>query len=212
MTKIVSFTFNPFSENTYVLYDDSGECVIIDPGCNDPEEKAVLYDFVQSHHLKPVRLLNTHCHIDHVLGNKFAAESWMLTLECHAAELKLLQFVPAYGAEMGIVVEPSPLPSRYIEDGEIIRFGQTALQAILAPGHSPGSLCFYCPKEGFLIGGDVLFYGSVGRTDLPGGDWHTLEASIRNKIFTLPDDTVVYPGHDKVTSVGYERKNNPFFQ
>lgn len=212
MTKIASFTFNPFSENTYVLYDDSGECVIIDPGCYDPEEKAVLYGFVQSHHLRPVRLLNTHCHIDHVLGNKFAAESWNLPLECHIAELKLLQFVPAYGAEMGIMAEPSPLPGRYIEDGEIIRFGHTELQAILAPGHSPGSLCFYCPKEGFLIGGDVLFYGSVGRTDLPGGDWHTLEASIRHRIFTLPDPTVVYPGHDKVTSVGFERQNNPFFQ
>lgn len=212
MTKIASFTFNPFAENTYLLYDDSGNCIIIDPGCYQAFEKQILVEFIEKHQLKPKRLLNTHCHIDHMLGNKFIAERYGLELECHILEEKLLGYASAYGSEMGIKVEISPAPQKYIEEDDLITCGEIELKALLAPGHSPGSLCFYSQKDGFLIGGDVLFYGSVGRSDLPGGDWPTLEKSIKTKLMTLPDETVVYPGHEQSTTIGFERKYNPFIQ
>jgi hydroxyacylglutathione hydrolase len=208
--KIRHFEFNPFRENTYILYDDSGECVIIDPGCFDSNEEELLTRFIESKKLKPVALLNTHCHIDHVFGNRFISEQYQLKPQIHQLEQKILQSAPMVGEMYGVEINPSPAGEETLEDGKTFRFGSTELKMIWAPGHSPGSICFYHELTRSLIGGDVLFQGSIGRTDLPGGDTNTLLRSIREKIFTLPDDFTVYPGHGSTTQIGEEKKYNPF--
>lgn len=210
MIKIDFFTFNPFQENTYILSDDSGECVIIDPGCYDSFEKDELDSFIKNQKLKPVRLLNTHCHIDHVLGNKFVADNYKLQVELNFLEIPLLRAVVDYAPQYGIFCEPSPEPFALINEGDVIKFGNSNLEILFTPGHSPGSICFYNEKEKILIGGDVLFQMSIGRTDLPGGDYETLIKSIREKLFILPDDIKVYPGHGPETNIGFEKRNNPF--
>ncbi|MEM0995288.1 MAG: MBL fold metallo-hydrolase [Bacteroidota bacterium] len=213
MTEIASFTFNPFQENTYIIYEAGGECIIIDPGCYQPEEKATLIDFIQKKELTPVRLLNTHCHIDHVFGNRFVADTYGLGLEIPAGELMVLNAVPQIAQMYGLPYpEPSPVPTRFIAEGEIIEFGSTELKTLLTPGHSPASMSFYCEAAQFLIAGDVLFDGSIGRTDLPGGDMDTLLESIRTQFLVLPDEVVVYPGHMSSTTIGKERRTNPFLQ
>ena len=210
MVKVVSFTFNPFQENTYILYDETKECIIFDPGCSNPSEKAQLTNFIEQNDLKPVRLINTHCHLDHVLGNGFIAKKYGLSLEIHKGELPVLAHAPKSAAMYGVAMEPSPEPSKFIEEGDIITFGKAQLIAILTPGHSPASLSFYCAQDNFVIAGDVLFHMSIGRTDLPGGDFNTLINSIQTKLFILPDETKVYPGHMQATTIGFEKENNPF--
>lgn len=206
-----TFTFNPFSENTYLLYDESGECVIVDPGCFTSAERDELKSFIEAEGLRPVRLVNTHCHLDHVFGNKWVSETWGLSLEAHRGELPLLQRFPETARLYGISgVEPSPLPSRYIEPGEEICFGNTQLKVLFTPGHSPASICFYNNKEEYVIAGDVLFFEGIGRTDLPGGDFDTLIHSIREQLFTLPEATLVYPGHGPSTTIRHELEYNPF--
>ncbi|CAN5582594.1 MBL fold metallo-hydrolase [soil metagenome] len=212
MMQLEQFTFNPFQENTYVLYDETGECVIIDPGCYDPAEKSELYNFIVEKELKPVHLLNTHCHIDHVLGNKFIGESFKLTPEIHPLEVEVLNATSQYGPLYGIYMEPSPEPSINLEEGGAINFGNQSLKMIFAPGHSPGSICFYNEQQLILIGGDVLFRESIGRADLPGGDMRVLLKSIREKLFILPDAVTVYPGHGPSTTIAHEKINNPFLQ
>ncbi len=208
---VVFLTFNPFQENTYIIYDETGECVIIDPGCYEAHERIELTEFISENNLIPVRLLNTHCHLDHVFGNKYVNDQWGLTPEIHRGELPVLEAVPIvsqfYGIPSGDI---SPAPGRFIEEGEIIAFGNTELEAILTPGHSPASLSFYCKADKFVIGGDVLFRESIGRTDLPGGDFDTLINSIKTKLFPLGDEVKVYPGHGEPTTIGYERSFNPF--
>lgn len=210
MMKIARFTFNPFQENTYVLYDETLECVIIDPGCYDPEEKEELFQFIKDQQLMPVRLLNTHCHIDHVLGNKFIGEAFQLHPEIHPLEEKLLDACLQYGQMYGIFMETSPRPHTTLKEGNTIQFGNCKLEMIHAPGHSPGSICFYHKESDILIGGDVLFSQSIGRSDLPGGDMELLLKSIREKLFILPGKTIVYPGHGPKTSIEFEKVNNPF--
>jgi hydroxyacylglutathione hydrolase len=210
MIRIQSFVCSPYQENTYLLYDETGECVIIDPGMYNGAEQNAVASFIAEEGLKPVLLLNTHCHIDHVFGNKFVFDNYGLLPMCHEGELPLLTAVPSYAPQMGMQYEVSPLPEKYLEEKGTITFGNSILEIIFAPGHSPAHLCFYSGKENFLIGGDVLFYGSIGRTDLPGGDFDTLIASIKNNLFSLPDDCKVYPGHGPATSIGFERLNNPF--
>ena len=208
--EIARLTFNPFQENTYILYDETGECVIIDPGCYEQWEKDELREFISKNNLRPVRLLNTHCHIDHVLGNHFAASTWGLLPEIHPLELTLLEATVAYGPGYGLYIEPSPAPKTVLEDGMKITFGNTTLQLLHTPGHSPGSICFHHQESGRLIGGDVLFLQSIGRTDLPGGDMKTLLDSIANILFKLDDETIVYPGHGPETKTGFEKTHNPF--
>lgn len=208
--KVQSFTFNPFSENTYILYDETSECIIIDPGCYDAEEKQEIEDYITKENLKPVRLLNTHCHIDHILGNKFIAEKYNLQLEIHPNEEALLKAAATYGPGYGIFMDPSPVAKLSLEEGKEIKFGNSILKMILAPGHSPGSICLYNENDKILIGGDVLFRESIGRSDLPGGDSNTLLESIKNKLYVLPDDVIVFPGHGPATGIGYEKKFNPF--
>ena len=211
MAKVESFTFNPFQENTYLVYDETGECLIFDPGCSNKQEEAQLLTFIEEKKLRPVRLINTHCHIDHILGNAFIANEFDLGLEIHQEELQVLNQGPVVADMYGIgYTKHSPPPSRFIEVGELIEFGQTKLSALFTPGHSPASLSFYCSEDNFLIAGDVLFYQSIGRTDLPGGDFDTLADSIRTQIYSLPDAVIVYPGHGPKTRVGYEKMNNPF--
>lgn len=210
MLKITGFTFNPFQENTYVLSDDSGECVIVDPGCYDQEEKSELAVFIDSEGLKPVRILLTHAHIDHILGINFLAGRYGLPIVMNSIETDLLRSASIYGQMWGIQVEPAPDPTEFLKDGDIFRFGNTELEVLFTPGHSPGSLSYYHRPSKQLLSGDVLFYGSIGRTDLPGGNFDTLEKSILTKLYTLEDDVIVYSGHGQSTTIGHEKRTNPF--
>ena len=210
MLQIESFTFNPFEENTYVLYDETGEAVIIDPGCYSQEERGELFDFIKGKKLQPTKLLNTHCHIDHVLGNAFIKRSYDIPLWFHKDEEPVLRAVPAYASNYGFPNYQDSKADHYLIEGEIIKFGNSQLESILVPGHAPGHLVFYNKQEKICIGGDTLFQGSIGRTDLPGGDHETLLRAIKGKLFILPDDTTVYPGHGPSTTIGFEKINNPF--
>ena len=210
MINIKSFVCNPYQENTYLLYDDSLECVIIDPGMYNGDEQNAVLKFIAEKKLKPVLLLNTHCHIDHVLGNKFIYDTYGILPQFHKGEEAVLNAVVAYAPQMGINYEVSPLPVTYLPENGSISFGNSQLELIFSPGHSPAHLCFYNKEEKILIGGDVLFYRSIGRTDLPGGNHDQLISNIREKIFTLPDDCKVYPGHGPATSIDFEKENNPF--
>lgn len=210
--KVAAFTFNEFSENTYVLYDESRECAIVDPGCHKASEQEQLSSFIESNGLKPVLLLNTHCHIDHVLGNPFVAGRYRLPLHLHRDELQTYSDTGRWAQLFGMVTEEIPSDLVYINEGSELQFGNTKLRVLLTPGHSIASLSFYDEAGGQLISGDVLFYESIGRTDLPGGDLQTLISSIRNKLFTLPDHTVVYSGHGPATTIGHEKEFNPFLR
>lgn len=204
------FTFNPFYENTYILYDDTKECVIIDPGCWNSEEKEELSDFISRHTLKPVRLLNTHCHIDHIFGNAYVNDKYGLPLEAHKLEEENLRSADVHSSVFGVPPPKSPMMEKYLMEGDTITFGDTSLKVLFTPGHSAGHVVFYDEAEGRVIGGDVLFRESIGRTDLPGGDFGTLINSIKTKLFTLPDDVTVFPGHGPPTTIGYEKAHNPF--
>jgi len=208
--QIKKFTFNYFSENTYVLYDETNECVIIDPGCCNRSEEMELQNFITTGGLNPVLLLNTHCHIDHILGNAFAANTWKISLQIHKEDLIVLNSGISVAAQYGIPYQPSPLPEVFLEEGQTITFGNTVLDIVFTPGHSPGSICFINHKDKIVIGGDVLFQGSIGRTDLPGGNFETLANSIRTKLYTLPDDYVVFSGHGLETNTGVEKNTNPY--
>jgi hydroxyacylglutathione hydrolase len=183
MATVQSFVNNPYQENTYLLFDETGECAIIDPGMYTAAEQNAVVAFIKDNNLKPVLLLNTHCHIDHVLGNKFVFDQYGLKPQFHEGESEVLGAVIAYAPSMGIRYEPSPLPDTYLPETGTIKFGNTELQLIFAPGHSPAHLCFYDKAANILIGGDVLFRNSIGRTDLPGGNYSTLIKNIEEKFF-----------------------------
>jgi len=211
MTQIQAFEFNPFGENTYIVWDETGECVLFDPGCYTQSERDTLCRFIEENNLRPVRLINTHCHLDHVFGNAFVVKTWGIGLEIHEAELPVLSSFEKVCQMYGVPFEdPQPMPVNFIEAGETLRFGNTRLKVLYTPGHSPASLSFYCEEAGFVVAGDVLFLESIGRTDLPGGNFETLLQSIRSQLFTLPDETLVYPGHGPATTVRHEKEYNPF--
>jgi hydroxyacylglutathione hydrolase len=210
MITVASFTLNPVQENTYILYNEHREAFIIDPGCYFTAEEEELLKFLSEHQLKPVKLINTHCHLDHVFGNNWAHKTFGLELHLHPLEEKLLGFAPASGQMWGLNFQNYSGPLHFINDGDILELGDDKLEVILTPGHSPGSLCFYSGEQHFIIGGDVLFYESIGRTDLPGGDHATLLKSIRERLFVLPGDTEVFPGHGPSTTIGHEKEHNPF--
>ncbi|QPH38334.1 MBL fold metallo-hydrolase [Pedobacter endophyticus] len=212
MITVKTFTFNAYSENTYLLFDETKSCIIVDPGMYDAAEQNELTLFIKSNDLKPVLLLNTHCHLDHVFGNKFIFDTYGLKAQFHEGELPILTAVPGYAPSMGFTrYEVSPLPEVFLPESGTVRFGNSSLELIFSPGHSPAHLCFYSKADGFLIGGDVLFYGSIGRTDLPGGNHQQLIQNISTKLFVLPDETKVYPGHGPATTIGFEKQHNPFF-
>ena len=210
MLQIKVLTFNPVEENTYVLYNEANECIIIDPGCYFDREKEHLKSFIENRELQPKILLNTHCHLDHVFGNKFISEAYQLTLQIHPKEEELLKMAPASGLMFNLPFDNYKGELIFIKEGEIVSLGDDRLEIIHAPGHSPGSVCFYCEKQKFIIGGDVLFYNSIGRTDLPGGNHNDLVTNIKEKLFKLPADVKVYPGHGPETTIGEEIKSNPF--
>ncbi len=210
MITIQAFTFSPIQENTYILYNEQGKAIIIDPGCYFTNEEEMLKKFVTEKKLQPVQLVNTHCHLDHVFGNRFVANTYGLELFIHPLEEKVLAFAPQSGQMWGLAFDNYSGPLHFIEEGEQLMLDNDVLDIIHTPGHSPGSICFYSKAQGFIIGGDVLFKQSIGRTDLPGGDYDTLINSIKEKLMVLPDETVVYNGHGPSTTIGYEKRNNPF--
>lgn len=210
MIRIKVFIFNPFQENTYILHDSTGECVIIDPGCYTDAEESKLSRYIKDHHLKPVALINTHTHIDHILGNNFVTFTYGLKPQIHLAGEMFLESAPDYGAMFGLRVSELAMPEKYLEDREIFRFGSSSLEILYTPGHVDGSVCLVNHESRFVITGDVLFNGSIGRTDLPTGDFSLLEESIKEKLYTLPDDYIVHPGHGPATTIGEEKTGNPF--
>jgi glyoxylase-like metal-dependent hydrolase (beta-lactamase superfamily II) len=197
-------------ENTYVLTDETNECAIVDPGCHNEEERSELLQTISSNGLKPVLLLNTHCHIDHFPGNKFVCDTFNLLPQFHKIELEVMYRALDYQIFFGMACEASPEPKIYLGGGDVVKFGSTVLSVLFTPGHSPGSISFYSATDKKLISGDVLFRESVGRYDIPGADGNTLFKSIETQLMTLPDDVTVYSGHGPETTIGYERKFNPF--
>ena len=210
MISIQCFVFGPFQENTYILYDETKQAVIIDPGCYDEAERQKLADFILKNNLIPVKLINTHCHLDHVFGNGFVAKKYNLQLETHQNEQMVLDSYMGVAIMYNLSAQPSPQPSVFLTEADVIQFGNSSLSILFTPGHSPGSLTFYSSSQNFIIAGDVLFYGSIGRTDLPGGHHQTLIESIQSQLLTLTDLTEVYSGHGPSTTIGFERKHNPF--
>jgi len=210
--KVKRFIFNPFQENTYILYDDTGNCVIIDAGNYNKEESSNIADFLLRNKLTPKYLLNTHAHIDHILGNRFINIMYHLVPHFHKDDLFLYETSGEVAQKYGIDYVKQLPPYEFIDEDSIIEFGDTKLKCIHIPGHSPGGICFYNEEEGILISGDVLFRESIGRTDLPGGDYKKLIINIKKKLLKLPGDTVVYPGHMEETSIGHEKTTNPFLR
>ncbi len=210
MITLKRFDFNPFQVNTYVLSDETGECIIIDPGMQGDVEETEIVDYITSNNLKPVMLLLTHAHIDHIVGNNFIAEKYNLPLTAHKDCVPFLTNAVAHASAFGLVLDRVKDIDNYIDEEKEIKFGNSSLKILFTPGHANGSLCFYSPKDSFVITGDVLFNQSIGRTDLKTGDYDLLQNSIWEKLFTLPDETVVYPGHGPETSIGFEKVNNPF--
>lgn len=209
---IESFTFNPFQENTYVVYTDTKDAVIVDPGCYTREEKQHLIDFITDNQLTIHAILNTHCHIDHVLGNSFLMQEYRVDLYAHPLDLPTLEMVP-YAAKMyGFEgYETSPLPTQLLADEQTLQFGGIVLNVLVGPGHAPGHVAFYNAENGIILSGDILFRGSFGRYDLPGGDLETLKKTLKDVMFQLPEHTVVYSGHGIETTIGEEKKFNPIW-
>ena len=207
---IESFIFSPFQENTYVVSDETKECIIIDPGCYFPEERDALTSYIKRNGLKVVKLINTHAHIDHIFGNNFVCKYYNVLPEMHKDELPLLLGAEVSAARFGLEVSPSPSPEKYIEEGDSINFGNTSFEVMLLPGHAPGHIGLIHREEKVAITGDVLFRLSIGRTDLPFCNHNDLIKSIKEKLFLLDDDVVVYNGHGPSTTIGFEKQNNPF--
>ena len=214
MIKIKQFTFNFFGENTFLLYDETKEAIIIDCGCITPDEEKTLSAFLNDNDLTLKRLLSTHYHFDHVIGNSYIFHKYGIRPEMHRDEKNTkTPTLNMQASKFGIPMSFEDIePSRNIEDNEEIHFGNSVLKAILAPGHSPASLAFYSETDNFIISGDVLFNSSIGRTDLWGGDYNTLISSIKNRFLTLPDNTTVYSGHGPSTTIGNEKANNPYLE
>ncbi len=210
MLQIQSFTFGPFQENTYVLHNAAKKGIIIDPGCFEFHEQQVLRDYISNQGIQLERLLLTHGHLDHILGNQFIYETYGLLPEMHRADLPFIEFQSLSAQRFGLQTDQSPLPKVFIEPNEALAFYEDSFKVLHTPGHSQGSISFYHEARNFIISGDVLFKQSIGRTDLPGGDYDVLIASIKDKIFQLPKATVVYSGHGPSTTVAEEMENNPF--
>lgn len=210
MIQIQNFVFNPFMENTYVLYDETKEAIIIDPGCYEQSEKDELTDFIEVNELKVVQLINTHCHIDHVFGNTFVKRKYGIDLTIHKEDEATLKSVEVYAPAYGFQNFDPAVAENFFDEGDQVSFGNSTLKVLFTPGHAPGHVVLLNEEQKICIGGDVLFDGSIGRTDLPGGDFDTLIKSIHDKLFTLADDIVVHPGHGGTTTLGKEKASNPF--
>jgi hydroxyacylglutathione hydrolase len=210
MLEIKKFVVNPVQENTFLLYDQTKECILVDAGFYDPEEEKEADNFMNQNGLTLKKLVNTHCHFDHMMGIEYMRNKYHVEFAVHPDEAFWVEKVVDQAMLFGFTMNPVRPPDRYLSDKDTLTFGQTELRILHVPGHSPGHIVLYEEKQQILIGGDVLFYGSIGRTDLPGGDYHTLINAIKTKLFTLPDHTVVYCGHGPETTLGFEKKHNPF--
>ncbi len=210
MINVKIFTFNPLQENTYILYSDDLECIIVDPGCYFEPEREKLKGFIEKTGLKPILLVNTHCHLDHVFGNKFIKEAYNLDLHIHQGEEAVLEHAPTSGLMWNVPFDNYEGPIHYLVPGEVIPLGKESLEILFTPGHSPASVSFYARESGFVIAGDVLFRESIGRTDLPGGSPEVLLKSIMEQLYVLPNETIVYSGHGVPTKIGHEKKHNPY--
>ncbi|MDI1322142.1 MAG: MBL fold metallo-hydrolase [Algoriphagus sp.] len=210
MLHIKSFTFNPFQENTYLAYDESGEGVLIDPGCFENREKSELQDFIETNGIHLTHLLNTHCHIDHVLGNAWAKRTFGIPLLIHRNEISVLKSVEVYAPNYGFSGFESAEPDGFLAEGESIMAGNEELKVLFVPGHAPGHVVFYHEPSKRCIAGDTLFRGSIGRTDLPGGNHELLLKKIKSELFTLPDETIIFSGHGPETNISFEKIHNPF--
>jgi glyoxylase-like metal-dependent hydrolase (beta-lactamase superfamily II) len=212
MLNVQGITMNPFQENTYIVWNAAQEAIIVDPGCYTDAEQQFLQNFITEKALRPVLLVNTHCHLDHVFGNQWVHETYGLTLHIHPQEKVMLEHAPASGVKWGVPFEPYTGPVTYVNEGTQLKLGDNTLDILFVPGHSPGHICLYNAADSWLIAGDTLFKESIGRTDLPLGNHDTLLQSIRSQLFVLPNNTVVLPGHNEATTIGQEKKYNPFLQ
>lgn len=210
---IKRFEFNPFSENTYILFDESKEAAVIDCGALDAEEWTQLNDFVQENNLIVKFVLNTHLHLDHAFGLFYLYKIYNIKPQYHRNEVEMLPNLNRQAEAFGISFPEESVPvENFLEEGDKVKFGNVTLEVIFVPGHSPGSLCFYSKKDNCIFTGDVIFRGSIGRTDLWGGDYSLLIHGIKEKLLTLPEETAIYPGHGPVTTVRYEKNSNPFLR
>ncbi len=212
MLQVKRLILNPFQENTYIIYDQPGEAIIIDPGCYDKSDFDEVKWFIDSNDLKVKRLILTHGHIDHILGIDKLKELYNVTCIAHADDIPLIETSPKHGLMFGLSLDKAPAIDAFINDGDKISLGKSTIEVIHTPGHSLGGVCFLLPEEKMLFTGDTLFNGSIGRTDLPGGNYEILIKSIKNRIIPLGDDFTIYPGHGDSSTIGFERKNNPFLQ
>jgi hydroxyacylglutathione hydrolase len=208
--EIYKLVFSPIQVNTYVLADESGDCAIIDCGCYDKNEFSELTGLLDSKKLKPVLLLNTHCHLDHIFGNGFVNEKYRLSPYSNELDEPNRKNAVNHALLFGLSMEIPPEPAGYISDGQKIVFGNSSLVALHVPGHTAGSLSYYCEKDGCVFTGDALFAGSIGRSDLPGGNFETLIKSIKSRLLTLPAGTIVYSGHGPETTIGIETNTNQY--
>jgi len=212
MIKIETFVFNAFQENTYLLSDPTGECIIIDAGCEQAAEREEFEGYLEDNALKPVKLVNTHCHVDHILGVAYLARKYELPFYFHVSEKALFAHSKNQADFFGLSLELPPEPAGFLNEGDTLNFGESSLELIHIPGHSPGGILIHDPVGKNLISGDVLFSDSIGRTDLPGGDYNALIGGIKGKLWGLDPDTVVYPGHGPTTTIGREKESNPFLR
>lgn len=212
MIKIKNLVFNVFQVNTYFLFDETNECLIIDAACYGDEENNEVVRIIQENNLKLVRNVNTHCHVDHILGNGFIETEFGIRPEYHPDSLPFFPPARELAGTFGYTLEIIPEPAGFLSEDTYVTFGKSKLKVLSTPGHANGSVCFYSAEDKFVVTGDVLFKDTIGRTDLPSGDFNKLMKSINEKLFTLPDDTVVYPGHGPATTIGYEKINNPFIR
>lgn len=211
MIHVEVFTFNPLQENTYVLTNEKRQALIIDPGCYFTDEERTLQNYLANGGFTPVQLINTHCHVDHVFGNSFIAKQYNLELFIHPAEEIVLQVQPHFAAQFGLSFSNNYKGKlHFIKGGDVFLLGDDKLLILDTPGHSPGSISLYSKEQNFVISGDVLFKESVGRTDFPLCDAAQLQQSIRTQFYTLPEDTIVYPGHGTTTTIGHEKMYNPY--
>lgn len=210
MIEIKRWVFNPFQENTYLLYNQQKEAFIVDPGCYEEHEKTQLKTAIEQEGLQLKAIINTHGHVDHVLGNAFVSKAFQVPLWIHKEDASMLENAAQMGVAFGFAMEVSPVPEAYLGHGDTLTLGEDRVKILHVPGHSKGSIVLYVPEAGFVVSGDVLFQASIGRTDLPGGNQHDLIDGIHQHLLSLPDDTVVYPGHGPETSVAFEKENNPF--
>jgi len=212
MLSIQTFTFNPFQENTYVITDAQHRCWIVDPGMFDQQEQAVLFDYIRANELQPQAIINTHTHIDHILGVDALATQFNIPFFCHRLDLPILQSGAQTGQMLGIPFQGTRTTPQFLEAGHSLLLGDEAIDVRFVPGHSPGSIAFFYEKGNWVISGDTLFAQSIGRTDLMGGDYDTLINSIRTQLLSLPANTTVYAGHGPATNIGFEQEHNPFLQ